>query len=45
MIKEAQAKQLDSPGLHFLSYLLAFLSNDAAGMEKEVAWAAGQAGI
>ena len=41
MIREAPAKQLDSPPLHFYSYNLAFLNNDAAGMEKQVAWAAG----
>ena len=45
MIREAQAKQLDSPNLHFASYGLAFLNNDSAGMEKEVAWAAGKPGI
>jgi len=45
MIREAQAKQLDSPDLHFFSYLIAFLNNDAAGMEKEVAWAAGKPDI
>jgi predicted Zn-dependent protease len=45
MIREAQAKQLDSPTLRFVSYELAFLNNDAAGMEKQVAWAAGKPGI
>ena len=44
-IREAQAKQLDSPFLHLLSYYKAFLDNDAAGMEKQVAWAAGKPGI
>jgi tetratricopeptide (TPR) repeat protein len=45
MIREAQAKQLDSPDLHSASYYLAFLNNDAAGMEKQVAWAAGKPGV
>jgi hypothetical protein len=45
MIQEAQAKQLDSPDLHLASYYQAFLNNDAAGMEKQVAWAAGKPGI
>jgi tetratricopeptide (TPR) repeat protein len=45
MIREAQAKQLASPSLHFRSYELAFLSNDGAEMEKQVAWAAGKPGI
>jgi predicted Zn-dependent protease len=31
--------------LRFVSYELAFLNNDAAGMEKQVAWAAGKPGI
>jgi DNA-binding winged helix-turn-helix (wHTH) protein/tetratricopeptide (TPR) repeat protein len=40
--EEAQAKQLDSPALHFILYRLAFLQNDAAGMAREVAWVAGK---
>lgn len=39
LIKEAESKSLDSPGLHFGSYCLAFLNRDAIGMEKQVAWA------
>jgi predicted Zn-dependent protease/predicted Ser/Thr protein kinase len=39
-VEEAQAKKLDSPGLHIFLYLLAFLKNDAAGMAQQVAWAA-----
>ena len=45
IITEAQAKQLDSPDLHLASYLLAFQNNDAVGMEKQVAWAAGKPGV
>jgi tetratricopeptide (TPR) repeat protein len=40
--EEAQAKKLDSPGLHFFVYGLAFLKNDAAGMAQQVAWGAGK---
>ncbi len=43
--QEAQAKKLDSPDLHTLLYLLAFLQNDAAGMAQQVAWAAGKPGV
>jgi serine/threonine protein kinase/tetratricopeptide (TPR) repeat protein len=39
---EAQAKYLDSPPLRFYLYLLAFLTNDAAGMAQQVAWSAGK---
>ena len=42
---EAEFKKLDSPDLHFSSYLLAFLKGDARGMEKQVAWAAGRVGL
>ena len=41
---EAQAKQLDSPSLHFYLYQLAFVQNDAAGMAQQVTWAAGKSG-
>jgi serine/threonine protein kinase len=40
--KEAQAKNFDSPGLHFRLYQLAFLQNDAAGMKEQADWAAGK---
>jgi eukaryotic-like serine/threonine-protein kinase len=43
--EEAQAKQLDSPGLHFILYRLAFLQNDPAGMADQVAWVAGKPGM
>ena len=43
--KEAQAKNLDSPLLRGALYLLAFMENDAAGMEQQVAWSAGKPGI
>ena len=40
--KEALAKNIDSPGLHFQLYRLAFLQNNAAGMKAQVDWAAGK---
>jgi len=43
--KEAQATKLDSPGLRFYLYQLAFLQDDAIGMAQQVAWAAGKPGI
>jgi len=44
MAEEAQAKNFDSPPLHFMLYQLAFLQNDAAGMTHQVAWAASKPG-
>jgi len=43
--EEAQTKNLDSPLLHGALYLLAFLENDAAGMQQQLAWSAGKPGI
>jgi tetratricopeptide (TPR) repeat protein len=43
--EEAQAKNLDSSQLRVALYTLAFLQNDAAGMAREVAWAAGRPGV
>jgi tetratricopeptide (TPR) repeat protein/predicted Ser/Thr protein kinase len=40
--REAQAHQLDSSGLHYELYELAFLRNDAAGMSQQVAFGAGK---
>jgi serine/threonine protein kinase/Flp pilus assembly protein TadD len=37
---EAQAKNLDSPGLHGELYFIAFLQSDAVGMEQQIAWSA-----
>jgi eukaryotic-like serine/threonine-protein kinase len=42
--QEAQAKKLDSPGLHFNSYELAYLQNDSAKMAQHVTWSAGKPG-
>jgi DNA-binding winged helix-turn-helix (wHTH) protein/tetratricopeptide (TPR) repeat protein len=43
--EEAQRKGLDSPGLRFDLYELAFLQNDAAGMAEQVAWSVGKPGV
>jgi eukaryotic-like serine/threonine-protein kinase len=42
---EAKVKKLDSPSLHVSLYGLAFLQRDAAGMEQQVAWGVGKAGV
>jgi tetratricopeptide (TPR) repeat protein len=44
-VDEADRKNIHSPGLHFCSYLLAFLSRDAAEMERHVAWGMGKPGV
>ncbi len=41
---QAQALKLDSPYLHEAHYQLAFLQNDNAAMQQEVAWATGKPG-
>ena len=43
--KEAQDKQLDSIGLRFSLYDVAFLQNDTAGMAQQVAWSSGKPGL
>jgi hypothetical protein len=43
-VEEAQAKNFDSPPLHFLQYQLGFLRSDATGMKQQVAWAADKPG-
>ena len=44
-VEEAEAKNFDSPSIHYLVYLLRFLQNDAAGMSQQVAWATGKLGV
>jgi DNA-binding winged helix-turn-helix (wHTH) protein/tetratricopeptide (TPR) repeat protein len=44
-VQEAQAKNLDSPQLHFDLYALAFLEGDATGMAQQVTWSAGKPGV
>ena len=43
--EEARANSVDSPYFHSTSYTLAFLQNDTAGMQQEVAWATGKTGV
>ncbi len=42
--KDALAKKLDSPDLHFYLFNLDFLQKDASGMATETAWSAGKPG-
>lgn len=41
---EAMSKNLDTADLHFTVYELAFLKNETAGMEKQIAWSTGKPG-
>ena len=41
----AQSKKLDSPSLHVYLYVVAFLQDDAVGMQQHVAWSAGEPGL
>jgi eukaryotic-like serine/threonine-protein kinase len=43
--KEAKSKNPDYPPLRLNLYFLAFLQNDAAGMEQQASWAAGKPGV
>jgi eukaryotic-like serine/threonine-protein kinase len=43
-IEQAQERKLDGDFLHWTIYQLAFFKGDAAGMERQVAWAAGKPG-
>ena len=38
LIQEAKQRQLDEPELRSAQYILAFLENDDAGMQRQVAW-------
>lgn len=40
--EQAEAKNLDSPWLRINRYALAFLQNDATGMEQQVTWSLGK---
>jgi eukaryotic-like serine/threonine-protein kinase len=44
LLKETETKKMDGLILHLDRYSIAFLKGDAAGMEKELAWAAGRPG-
>jgi tetratricopeptide (TPR) repeat protein len=41
---EALTRNLDSAGLRFDLYQLAFLKNDLAGMEQQISWSSGRSG-
>jgi serine/threonine protein kinase/tetratricopeptide (TPR) repeat protein len=43
-IEQARERKLDAEELHWTIYQLAFLTSDAAEMERQVAWAAGKPG-
>jgi len=43
--QETRAKNLDSPFLRILMYMIAFLRNDEAGMAEQVAWSQGKPGV
>ena len=43
--RQALERKLDNPFFHIDLYLIAFLQNDAAGMEQQAAWAAGKPGV
>ena len=45
VVKQAQAKDLESPTLRTRMYLLAFLQNDTEGMAQQVAWSTGKRGV
>jgi serine/threonine protein kinase len=42
---QALERKLDHPFFHFNLYAVAFLQNDAAGMEQQITWSAGKPGI
>jgi eukaryotic-like serine/threonine-protein kinase len=44
ILQEAQQKNFDGFNIRINLYMLEFLSGDTAGMEREVAWAAGRPG-
>jgi eukaryotic-like serine/threonine-protein kinase len=45
MLDQALTLKLDDPSLHANIYTLAFLQNDVSGMQKQVDWAIGKAGV
>ena len=40
--EQAIAQNVDSFGVHAVLYDIAFIRGDAAGMQREIAWAAGK---
>lgn len=45
LLDEAVRKNIDSLGLRFSSYMLAFLSRDVIGMQEQVEWGTGKPGV
>jgi tetratricopeptide (TPR) repeat protein len=43
--RQAFERKLDHPFFHYDLYGIAFLQNDAVGMEQQVAWSAGKRGV
>jgi serine/threonine protein kinase/Tfp pilus assembly protein PilF len=43
--RQALSRKLEDPNLHIGTYALAFLQGDSAGMERNLAWATGKAGV
>jgi serine/threonine protein kinase/tetratricopeptide (TPR) repeat protein len=44
-VEEAKTKSIDSAFIRELLYFLAFLQNDLAGMNQQVAWSSGKPGV
>jgi eukaryotic-like serine/threonine-protein kinase len=45
VMRQALSRKLEDLGLHFYMYMLAFLENDAAEMQKNVDWGTGKPGV
>jgi serine/threonine protein kinase/tetratricopeptide (TPR) repeat protein len=43
--QRALARNLNNPGLHLARYFIAFLENDVAEMDRQMAWAIGKPGV
>jgi hypothetical protein len=44
VVREAEKNNFAGDFLHFYIYQMAFVKGDHAGMDREVAWASGEAG-
>jgi eukaryotic-like serine/threonine-protein kinase len=45
VMRQALSRKLEDPSLHYFMYVLAFLENDAAEMQKNLDWAMGKPGV
>jgi len=45
VMRQALSRKLEDPSLHYFMYVLAFLENDAAEMQKNLDWAVGKPGV